>query len=226
MSRERAFRCSAVRNGVDLTMAPIRIEGMIKTWNDERGFGFIEPAQGGQEIFVHVKAFRVRSGRPRQGQRVTFEIELNPEGKKRARDVEAYRPVRVRIGRRKDSPAQWGTASYFAIPAFLVLYVVIGLLWLVPAWVSWLYIVASVVAFAVYASDKSAAVAGRRRVPERTLLLLGLAGGWPGAIVAQQVLRHKSNKAAFRADFWVGVLFNVVAFVLLASPPVRQLFHT
>jgi uncharacterized membrane protein YsdA (DUF1294 family)/cold shock CspA family protein len=203
----------------------MRIEGTIKTWNDERAFGFIEPTQGGQDIFVHVKAFRVRSGRPRPGQRVTFEIELNPEGKKRARDVEPYRPVRVGMRRRKNSPAQWGTASYFAIPAFLALYVLIGVLWRIPAWVNWLYTVASVLAFAVYANDKSAAVAGRWRVREKTLLLLGLVGGWPGAIVAQQVFRHKSNKAAFRANFWNSVLVNVVAFVLLASPPMQQLFR-
>ena len=121
----------------------MRIEGTIKTWNDERGFGFIEPTQGGQEIFVHVKAFRTRSGRPQPGQRVTFEIELNPDGKKRARDVEIYRPVGIGTRRRKNSPAQWGTASYFVIPAFLALYVVIGVLWRVPAWVAWLYAVAS-----------------------------------------------------------------------------------
>jgi len=41
----------------------MRIEGVIKSWNDERGFGFIEPTQGGQEIFVHVKAFRTRAER-------------------------------------------------------------------------------------------------------------------------------------------------------------------
>ena len=48
--------------------------------------------------------------------------------------------------------------------------------------------------------------------------LLGLLGGWPGAIVAQQVLRHKSNKAAFRASFWLTVLANVAGFIVLSSP--------
>ena len=35
----------------------MRLDGTIKSWNDERGFGFIEPTQGGPEIFVHIKAF-------------------------------------------------------------------------------------------------------------------------------------------------------------------------
>lgn len=72
--------------------------------------------------------------------------------------------------------------------------------------------------FVVYAVDKSAAAADRWRVREDTLLGLGLIGGWPGAIVAQQVLRHKSNKATFRAKFWATVIVNVLGFLVLSSP--------
>lgn len=72
--------------------------------------------------------------------------------------------------------------------------------------------------FVAYAADKSAAAAGRWRVAENTLIFLGLAGGWPGAIIAQQVLHHKSNKAAFRAVFWGSVMLNVAAFIGLTTP--------
>lgn len=82
---------------------------------------------------------------------------------------------------------------------------------------------ASAGCFMVYAFDKSAAVAGRRRVPESTLIFLGLAGGWPGAIVAQQILRHKSSKASFRSAFWGSVGINVMAFVALISPLVASI---
>jgi uncharacterized membrane protein YsdA (DUF1294 family) len=78
-------------------------------------------------------------------------------------------------------------------------------------WVAAFYLAASVVAFAVYAADKSAARAGRRRTPENTLLLLGLLGGWPGALVAQQTLRHKTKKRGFLAAFWVSVVLNSTA---------------
>ncbi|KQP11741.1 cold-shock protein [Pseudorhodoferax sp. Leaf265] len=105
-----------------------------------------------------------------------------------------------------------------AIPAFLLVYAAVALLWRVPAWVAGLYLVASTVCFLAYAIDKSAATAGRWRIAERTLLLLGLAGGWPGAILAQQLLRHKTSKAAFRVAFWATVVLNTAAFVALHAP--------
>ncbi|MGB9493266.1 MAG: cold shock and DUF1294 domain-containing protein [Azonexus sp.] len=196
----------------------MRIEGVIKNWNDDRGFGFIEPLNGGQEIFVHIKAFVSRTGRPEVGQRVTFEVEMTPDGKKRAKRVEAAKPKRQSVRERNDNPAQWGTATLFAIPAFFVLFTIAAFLWKVPGWVAGLYLGASVVCFFVYAVDKSAATADRWRISEDTLLGLGLIGGWPGAIVAQQVLRHKSNKASFRTRFWATVIANVLGFIALSSP--------
>ncbi|SEO07409.1 Uncharacterized membrane protein YsdA, DUF1294 family [Duganella sp. CF517] len=78
-------------------------------------------------------------------------------------------------------------------------------------WLAALYGLASVVCFIVYAADKSAAVGRRRRVSERTLLLLGLACGWPGALLAQRWLRHKTAKTRFQVAFWCGVAANVAA---------------
>lgn len=71
----------------------------------------------------------------------------------------------------------------------------------------------SFVCLLAYAFDKSAAVAGRWRSSERSLLLLRLLGGWPGGLIAQQLLRHKSSKASFRAAFWGTVIVNVGVFV-------------
>ena len=204
--------------------------GTIQTWQDDRGFGFIEPAQGGQAVFVHIKSFTSRGGgRPQVGQRVTFEVEMNAQGKKRAKNVAVVSAAattsavqrqrqRQRQRRAADSPAQWGTASLFALPAFLLVYLAVAVIWRVPGWVAALYAGASVVCALVYAIDKSAAVAGRWRVSESTLHTLSLLGGWPGALVAQQVLRHKSNKASFRSAFWGTVVVNVAAFVAIHSP--------
>jgi uncharacterized membrane protein YsdA (DUF1294 family)/cold shock CspA family protein len=202
----------------------MRIDGVIKSWNDERGFGFIEPTQGGQEIFVHVKAFRIRAERPRIGQLVSFEVELGTAGKKRAKNVELIQGVRSRRGVQRDSPAQWGTATLFAIPAFLVLFAIVGVLWRPPLLVAGIYAGVSVITFIAYVLDKSAAARGAWRTPESTLHGLSLAGGWPGALLAQQFLRHKTTKAEFRAVFWGTAAVNVIAFVALCSPVGQSLW--
>ncbi|WP_051293729.1 DUF1294 domain-containing protein [Pseudoduganella violaceinigra] len=80
-----------------------------------------------------------------------------------------------------------------------------------------LYAVASVACFIAYAIDKSAARGGRRRTPERTLLLLGLACGWPGGLAAQQLLRHKSSKVPFLVKFWLTVALNIAALMALQA---------
>jgi len=196
----------------------MRFNGTLTSWDSERGFGFIEPTQGGQELFVHIKAFNARSGRPAVGQLLTFEVELGPKGKKGAKAVEFLRAPRVSVALRPKAPAQWGFAARLAIPAFVLLYVAVAVAWTVRWQVGAVYGALSLVTWMVYAFDKSAAVAGRWRTSEQMLLLLGLAGGWPGGLIAQQVLRHKSSKASFRAAFWGTVLVNAAGFVLLHSP--------
>ena len=200
----------------------LRFDGVIKSWNDERGFGFIEPTQGGQEIFVHIKGFSRGAARPQVGQRVSFEIEPGPQGKKRARNVAASRPARAGAGRKGRAqgrpPARRGTATLLAIPAFLVVYLVTALLWAPPPSFALVYFVASTAAFMAYALDKSSAERGAWRISENTLHTLSAIGGWPGALLAQQFLRHKSSKAEFRSAFWGTVLANVGGFVILCSP--------
>jgi len=75
----------------------MRIEGTLSKWNDDRGFGFITPTQGGQEIFVHVSAFPKDGVRPSLGEQLTFEIEIDNNGKKRAKNLLCpQRPSAVR----------------------------------------------------------------------------------------------------------------------------------
>ena len=122
--------------------------------------------------------------------------------------------------RPRNPDAQWGGASLFAVPAFALLYVAIAVVWRVPNTVGLAYLALSTVCFIMYAADKSAAKSGGWRTKESTLLLTGLVGGWPGAMLAQQFLRHKSVKASFRSAFWGTVVMNVIAFVVLSSPQV------
>lgn len=194
----------------------MQFEGRIKSWNDARGFGFIEPDQGGQEIFVHIKACASSLGRPQVGQRVRFAVEM-AQGKKRATSVDAVTASRRVSQPRTSRPAQWGVATWLLIPAFLIVYLVTAVLWRPPQWLAAAYVGASVLAFGLYAADKSAAQRGAWRIAESTLHAVALVGGWPGALLAQQLTRHKSTKAEFRRVFWATVALNVLGFLLLAS---------
>jgi uncharacterized membrane protein YsdA (DUF1294 family) len=82
-----------------------------------------------------------------------------------------------------------------------------------PRVVPAVYLAASVAAAIAYGLDKSAAQRGAWRTRERTLHVLALVGGWPGALVAQSVFRHKSRKPAFRVAFWATVALNCSALV-------------
>jgi uncharacterized membrane protein YsdA (DUF1294 family)/cold shock CspA family protein len=179
----------------------MQFSGTLKSWNDDRGFGFIEATQGGQEIFVHIKAFPAGTGRPSVGQQLTFDVETTDNGKKRARSVQY--PARVRTHRRprEESPARWTLPRLLVIPAFTAIYGYAAWRWGFRPPVLLAYLGLSLAAFMAYAFDKSAAISGRCRTAENTLHLFALAGGWPGALLAQQWLRHKRvNRASLASS--------------------------
>lgn len=94
-----------------------------------------------------------------------------------------------------------------------------------PPLVAALYPALSLLTFLVYLYDKQAAKSGRRRTRENTLHLLALAGGWPGALIARKLLRHKTKKQPFRTVFWLTVLANATAFAWLLTPQGASAMH-
>jgi uncharacterized membrane protein YsdA (DUF1294 family)/cold shock CspA family protein len=204
----------------------MRTDGCITSWKDDKGFGFIRPDDGGGEIFVHVSAFDIEGRRPMIGERVSFSIGKDRRGRRCAQAVtpagvpERARGVEPRGG---DRPAQSGSATLFIIPAFLLVMLIAAWLWRVPSGWFLLYAALSAVTFGLYAVDKAQAARDGFRVPEARLHLLAVVGGWPGALLAQQFLRHKSLKPSFRRAFWVTVALNWAGFLLLTSPPGREM---
>jgi uncharacterized membrane protein YsdA (DUF1294 family) len=79
------------------------------------------------------------------------------------------------------------------------------------------YAVLSAISFVVYGIDKLAAKRGRWRKPETALHLLALAGGWPGALAAQRVFRHKMSKQPFRTIFRCTVAANCLGLAWLLA---------
>ena len=175
----------------------VRTKGKIASWNDEKGYGFISPLAGGDRTFVHIKAFANRARRPMVGDVVTYSVSADARGRLRAEDA-AIAGVPGKVKPRQPS----GFLDLLLASVFLL--VVAGAVWLsaIPMPILIVYLVFSLATFAAYALDKSAAEKGNWRTSESTLHFLALAGGWPGALIAQSRLRHKTRKQPFRAVFW------------------------
>ena len=189
----------------------MRHQGRITKWKDDQGFGFITPKGGGDQVFVHINAFSNRQRRPNGSEIVTYERTSDAKGRIRAERVAFMDdgPTGPARGRRKT----------FIIPAlFLIFLAATVLMGRLPFPILGLYVVASAVTFFVYARDKSAAQSNLRRTSEGTLHALSLIGGWPGAFIAQELLRHKSQKQSFRIVFWITVALNYLGLVWLLSP--------
>lgn len=78
------------------------------------------------------------------------------------------------------------------------------------------YLAMSLLTVVAFARDKRAAGLGLRRTPERTLHVLELVGGWPGALVAMRAFRHKRRKPAYWLVTAAIVLLHAVAWTWLA----------
>lgn len=184
----------------------MRHQGRITRWKDDKGFGFITPNGGGKQVFVHVSAFRNRQRRPDGDELVTYELAADEKGRGQAMQVAFVgEPAR---GDGKLVPAWLPTFFTAGFLAFLSAAVMTGKL---PLAIPGVYLVASVMAYVTYAIDKSAAVNNQWRIAENTLHMFGLIGGWPGALAAQRMFRHKSSKPSFQGMFWVTVVLNCSA---------------
>ena len=189
-------------------------KGTLTQWDDAKGYGFITPDDGGAKLFVHIKAFGLRPHRPFIGERLGYREGQDAQGKKRALDVQSLAPRPVA----RSPTARDRSRVLLLVPAFAAFVLACHLLWRLPnaAWGA--YSAMSMATFITYALDKRAALRGGWRVAESTLHGLALLCGWPGALLAQELLRHKSAKREFRRLFWLTVALNVLGFALLFTP--------
>lgn len=87
----------------------------------------------------------------------------------------------------------------------------------IPPWIAWAYGGTSLVTFGVYGWDKYRAQKELWRITEATLHFLELCGGWPGALVAQRLFRHKNRKIPFQVVFWFITVAHLAFWVWIIS---------
>lgn len=191
----------------------MRKKGKIASWNDEKGFGFITPVAGGDRTFVHIKAFANRDRRPSVGDVVTYSMSTDARGRPCA-DAATIAGTSKKIERKESA----GTFSQILAIGFLFVVGGAVLVSAIPTLILLIYLAVSTATFGAYALDKAAAKKGHWRTTESTLHLLALIGGWPGALIAQTLMRHKTRKQPFRAIFWITVVLNCAAFAWLFTP--------
>ena len=190
----------------------MRLKGKLVQWNEERAFGFIVPNSGGSQIFIHKRAFSNRHRTPQVKDVITFTLSTDKQGRDCA--IDAVFAGEKAIPKR---PQSWRQYSIVLAALWLVVITAASLLGKLPINLCYAYLALSVITFMAYALDKSKAQRNTWRTPESTLHLLALAGGWPGAAIAQELLPHKSKKQPFRLVYWVTVLGNIAAIIWLHS---------
>ncbi len=97
----------------------MRTHGTLSKWNDGKGFGFINPADGGKEIFVHISAFPRDGVRPKVGEVISFDLLDSPDGKKKAHAVMRPGSARSKPSSYSPKPANQNSSSIPLIAAVL-----------------------------------------------------------------------------------------------------------
>ncbi|WP_426777700.1 DUF1294 domain-containing protein [Lusitaniella coriacea] len=187
-------------------------------WKDDRGFGFIQPIDGGKEVFLHISELKDATRRPQKNDTIYYQCTVDSGGKVRACNA-------FILGARNKKASLNGntkprTANTFKFPIIEVLLSILPLFGVVHfAWTIRnplpliFYPVMSVLTYALYADDKSRAKRQTWRTSEQTLHLCELAGGWLGGFIAQRTLRHKSKKQSYQLVFWAIVTTHYIAWL-------------
>ena len=188
-------------------------KGLLTAWSDAKGFGFITPEGGGERVFAHISTYAGR-GRPVSNCKVTYSVGKDNKGRPRAGRFQYAGAAQI--------GARMALGVWVAGAVVLVFFAILAGLFYrdyLPVSVVAAYGGVSLVLFVMYWIDKRAAKRGAQRTAENTLHLFELCCGWPGALMAQQIFRHKTRKGRFQFVFWLAVLVNVGALSWLLVAP-------
>lgn len=202
----------------------MRDQGRLIEWFDDKGYGFIQPNDSSKDrVFLHIKDFARPGPRPIVGCALEYLIILDERGRYRAQQVTYLKAsqVKAKPKKAKDNvvrmPKKISAMQILCIVYILAL-AILSVIGLLKGMALLAISLVNVATYWFYAQDKEAAQLGKRRVPENTLHILSFLGGWPAAWLAQQRLRHKTQKQPFRQIYFCTIAFNILLILWLISP--------
>lgn len=190
----------------------MRHTGHITSWDEEQGTGHIKMTNGLELILVHKHEFRNHQTPPQLNQEVSFILSKDNTGKFIAQNVLRYED-------KLPSTSNIRVALIFSITALFLFSVMIFTK--LPAEKAAIilvnYFLISTVTFKAYKIDRTFLLEHIGSLPESTLHFLSLLGGWPGAMLAQEILQHKIHDRGFKTLFWLTIFINIglLAYLIL-----------
>ena len=189
-----------------------RLCGVLTEWNDEKGYGFITPSNGGQKVFLHITSLLPTARRPVAGE--VFFYKLTTDSKGRPRAVEVFQTI---YDERRDIPFHHslikGLAHLWPLALVLPLILAVRADNPVPGLIA-AFFINSLLTVLLYWEDKYLAQYKYWRIPEKYLHIWEFLCGWPGALYAQHAFRHKRSKTSYIIVFWLCVIANIAILVL------------
>ena len=205
-------------------MKPDLRNGQLIKWRDDRGFGFIQSVDGGQDVFLHISEIKDSNRRPQIGDTIYYYV-VTKNGKVCASNA-------FILGERNKGKSSFlnqksssNVSSSFPFIGMLVISILpligsIHFAWKTAAILPptnllplILYAGISRITFTLYVDDKYRAEQGKWRTSEATLHLFELMGGWLGGFIAQQKLHHKSRKKSYQVEFWAIVIIHQIGWL-------------
>lgn len=185
--------------------------GRVASWKQKEGYGFITSSSHQGDIFFHIRDTFDRNWQPHPGETVKFTVQLDAQGRLRAVNVRTQSAAPQIVG----SVSGFDTVlALLTVGAFVILLGLAVFAMVMPSWVVGWYLACSTVTLMLYQEDKQRARFGVWRIRELTLHIWELLGGWPGALLAQQLFRHKISKSSYARYFW-GIVSLHIGGILL-----------
>ncbi|WP_010112975.1 DUF1294 domain-containing protein [Acinetobacter sp. P8-3-8] len=202
----------------------MRDQGRLVEWFDDKGYGFIQPNDEAKDrVFLHIKDFAQKGPRPLVGCALEYVVQLDAQGRFKAKQVTYLKANQAKkLSKMSNSTETQTPAKLQAMQILCVVYIIALVILTATGLLNSLALlfmsIINVMTYWFYSQDKEAAQLNQRRVPENTLHILAFLGGWPAAWLAQQRLRHKTQKQPFRKVYFCTIFFNILLILWLISP--------